>query len=71
MQPDIHRSICTAGKLHYVLLNVTLCQLAACDIHFVAAGKLQADAAAAEGVKVFLFSILEDVTLRSKARTMP
>ena len=33
-------------------------------------GKLQADAAAAEGVEVFLFSILEDVEKRSKVRIL-
>ena len=34
----------------------------------IRAGKLQADAAAAAGVKVFQFSMLEDVEQRTKAR---
>ncbi len=38
--------------------------------HVLGAGKLQADAAAAEGVDVFIFSTLEDVEARTQARTV-
>ena len=52
------------------------CHLAAQTARFAiecmrcCAGKLQADAAAAAGVKVFQFSMLEDVAKRTKARLL-